>query len=532
MLIPSALFVALLVATAFIAHWSDNLGKKLGKKRVSVFGLRPRTSATLLTVASSWCIMIFTLGALLLTVTPLRNALFRYESDRLLAIEQLKAERQKTGDAQRQTQEAQREEQNSRVEAQNANVETQNFKQQTQRARRDFQEAKRGEEEALTLQQKAALALKKAQNTLKASQAQLTRTQSDLTRGRAQLLRSQQEVTRAQQDLTRAKADLIAKQQQVKTAEKRYEQAQARASSADTAASRATTFAFAAGEKQLAAEKKNREIAEDNRKLEATRGQLTNEIAGLNTQLATAKTQLIAAQQDVAYKNGVLDVLAYAPIRVPVDQTLAERRFEASRSESEIAHQLHILVDAARNAVKNAESGLVPGADFVVSAAIADTTTGNPIDLDENQAIQLYAGVLSSANQTVSARLVSAFNYPETTSVVAARFVFRPIRTLYLARENLAEATINPNKSESAVFQQLQDLVDTARRNAVKRGAYPPLSPDAQNFFDGDTGPKIFNALREVQAIGRPVTVRIVAARDLDSAEPLQVRFVIGDQTT
>lgn len=74
MFTPLILFFGLTVATAVIAHWSDNLGKKLGKKRVSLFGLRPRTTATILTIASSWAIMLFTLAVLLIAVPPLKNA--------------------------------------------------------------------------------------------------------------------------------------------------------------------------------------------------------------------------------------------------------------------------------------------------------------------------------------------------------------------------------------------------------------------------------------------------------------------------
>src|SRR4051794_7948237 len=77
---PLALFIALLIATAVIAYWSDNLGKKLGKKRVSLFGLRPRTTATLLTITSSWVIMGLTLGALLIVWQPLRRSLFDYDN--------------------------------------------------------------------------------------------------------------------------------------------------------------------------------------------------------------------------------------------------------------------------------------------------------------------------------------------------------------------------------------------------------------------------------------------------------------------
>src|SRR4028119_129786 len=82
MLTPFILVLGLMVATGVIAYWSDNLGKKLGKKRVSLLGLRPKQTATLITIASSLLIMLFTLGVMLATYRPLRHALLRFDSVR------------------------------------------------------------------------------------------------------------------------------------------------------------------------------------------------------------------------------------------------------------------------------------------------------------------------------------------------------------------------------------------------------------------------------------------------------------------
>ena len=72
---PLFLLIGLTIATCVIAYWSDNLGKKLGKKRVTLLGLRPRQTATLMTMTSSVVIMLFTFGVLLATNSGLRGAL-------------------------------------------------------------------------------------------------------------------------------------------------------------------------------------------------------------------------------------------------------------------------------------------------------------------------------------------------------------------------------------------------------------------------------------------------------------------------
>src|ERR1017187_7509420 len=79
MLTPLYLLFGLTAATCVIAYWADNLGKKLGKKRISLFSLRPRQTATLMSMASSVGIMILTLAVLLGFNSSLRRALFSYD---------------------------------------------------------------------------------------------------------------------------------------------------------------------------------------------------------------------------------------------------------------------------------------------------------------------------------------------------------------------------------------------------------------------------------------------------------------------
>ncbi len=519
MLIPFALVVALLIATAVIAPLADNLGKKLGKKRVSVFGLRPRTTATLATIGSGWAIMIVTLAILLSFVAPLRNALFHYESERARLDKKAQDAEGKAYAAEGRAQIAEGRTQKAEERAQTADSrtqkaekqnrqfqkQTQDFQEKAQTAQRNFQNASRGEQDAKrgaqVAQRTAKIAQVSARNAQNAAaivfaqqkiaQKTLTKTQSSLRDTQNLLQRNQDDLQKAQSRLTLAKSRL------------------------DTA------------NKQLVSSYKS--LTDSYKKVFQAQQQLTQakkEVSAVQAQKAELQAQVISLNQLVHRYDKFAEQLAFGDISLPVDQTLAERRFDATRSPEEIARELHILVGAARIA----KDQFIKGAALVVKAAIADKS-GTPIELNEDQAIELYSNALSAANQTVSARLVSAFNYPSDTTIVAVRFVFIPIRTIYIARENITVGTIDSNKSEAAIFGQLQKLVDDARYNAVKRGSSPPLSPDDKNFFDGDTGPKMFDALREIQKFDHPVPVRVVAARDLDSAESLQIRFIVGDET-
>ena len=76
------LVLAILILGGIIATLGDRIGTKVGKARLSMFNLRPRDTATLVTIATGGMISASTLGILLLLSGQLRDGLFRLESIR------------------------------------------------------------------------------------------------------------------------------------------------------------------------------------------------------------------------------------------------------------------------------------------------------------------------------------------------------------------------------------------------------------------------------------------------------------------
>ncbi|RYX85012.1 DUF3084 domain-containing protein [bacterium] len=549
LLIPFTLIVGLLVATAIIAPFADNLGKKLGKKRISWFGLRPRTTATIATIGSSWVIMFLTLTVLLVVAAPLRNALFRYESDLKSLTQDVESAKTDLRTARTDLKTAQQAVSGlqtkadtlqtnlvkyqgsalkSQAQARKYQQQAQDFQGKAQDAQKSLLGARRGEQSA---KRGAQAALLTARNAQASTREALIAAQN----AHSQQLIAQAEQVAAQKALTATQNSLRINRERLSFAQKRLVAAQKRLKTAEVSAERQIVSAgkqVVLSQKQLV--KAQGEVDQAQQNAEKAKQEVEQERA----KLADLRNRAIKAVD-------VLDQYAaqfeFGNILLPVDQTLAERRFDGNLSPDEISRELHIIADSARlTASKIFDNKKL---DFVVGVTIADKS-GGITEFNEDETIEFYSKIISAANQTVSGRLVSASNYPSNTPRVIARFVFVPIRTIYIARQNIAEATIDTNKSESAIFGRLQRLVETARVNAVKNGANPPIppeiplpldsntpQPETQHFFDGDTGPKMFEALRAVQKYDHPVKVRIVAARDLDSAEPLQIRFIVGDQT-
>jgi uncharacterized protein (DUF3084 family) len=76
------LILAILILGGVIATLGDRIGTKVGKARLSIFNLRPRDTATVVTIATGGMISASTLGILLLLSGQLRDGLFRLESIR------------------------------------------------------------------------------------------------------------------------------------------------------------------------------------------------------------------------------------------------------------------------------------------------------------------------------------------------------------------------------------------------------------------------------------------------------------------
>src|SRR5687768_1746101 len=60
--LPLLFFLLLIPLSGFIAWAGDRIGHRIGKRRHSLFGLRPRHTAILITVASGMCIALVSFG--------------------------------------------------------------------------------------------------------------------------------------------------------------------------------------------------------------------------------------------------------------------------------------------------------------------------------------------------------------------------------------------------------------------------------------------------------------------------------------
>ncbi|PSF37280.1 DUF3084 domain-containing protein [Aphanothece hegewaldii CCALA 016] len=92
------LIASILILGGVLAALGDRLGSKIGKKRMRIFNLRPRQTATVMTIATGIVIASSTLGLLFGLSKSLRQGVFELDqilSERRAAIRQLESELKK-----------------------------------------------------------------------------------------------------------------------------------------------------------------------------------------------------------------------------------------------------------------------------------------------------------------------------------------------------------------------------------------------------------------------------------------------------
>ena len=73
------MIVVMAIVGGLIAYIADKMGSKIGKKRMFVFGLRPKHTSILLTVLSGMMISVLTIGVMAISSESARTALFGME---------------------------------------------------------------------------------------------------------------------------------------------------------------------------------------------------------------------------------------------------------------------------------------------------------------------------------------------------------------------------------------------------------------------------------------------------------------------
>ncbi|MES2463235.1 MAG: DUF3084 domain-containing protein [Armatimonadota bacterium] len=567
-------FLLLVPLSGFIAWAGDRIGHKSGKKRHTLFGLRPRHTATLITIAAGMCISVVSFGMMWALSDTFREVMAR-------GSELLQENKRLSQDNQVALMQVAR----NRTEVERLDTEVENYRDQVRRAEAAKQQAEADFQRAKTSLASAKKAMQTANSNLLATKNKLGVTQTALMSAETRVTDARSQVARANADFRRAEARTqeartVARkaEAQVKLAQARTREIQQKLGNAESTFNEATQFQKAALEKQ------NKQLASQSAQMEKQTAQIDEQRSELE-RLTVEKTQRLrdveVAKRDIELARTAIEkfrttttALRGRQITYKVGEEVDRVSIPAGISIWRIEAILDSLLTssakkaeakgAKRITEKSRAVALLPQAAMVSMAptfAPSKNGSAGPLEpipvqspgtagfgqdtqpvlpsISETDLLRAAADAIRRANKDVVVVVVTAAN------AVAGETVAVDIRT-YLnpvvlnSGTTVGEITVDGSASRQEIIDALYGFLRRdVRSRLLKAGVIPPLvssegpeaptsrtvsDTEAGNIFtlSGDAWLKIMDDIRRAGSQAR-VIVRV--DKTTHAADPVSLRF-------
>ncbi len=512
------LIILLVLVSGAIAYLGDMLGYRLGKKRVTLFNLRPRTTATLLSVAVGMAITILTLTAVLALSREARLGLFH--------INRLLQEQQELQAQVKQTQQA--------LALNRKKVETLSKTSTALKAQLDTerkllakaQEALEATQAQYTRLKQSLAALEKRNKALAAHNKQLDKLQAQLEQ---RLKETEAKVAKGQQDLDLSLKQLAEAQLQMDKLSKSLEQEtislamvreeleseRTELSSYKKQLSKATLDLLETQRQLTAARARSRALEERRRSLEQEASALQVQVARYQQQLAEAELfnrRSLAALLEMRAGN-----IVFQPFQV-----LADVRVKPDSPAWYVKDQAHKLWEAARQRA-SAKVGTLPQGVSPLTLVVPGTPGQAAQALTDGQAIDFLTDLLEHVSEPSLVQLVCLSNTVEGEAV-PVRAQIMPDRVLFAKGEVITTVHLVPTLPLPRLYERItQAITNQVRARAAARE--PFLDPQAVHGVV--SGTQLLEVLDEVLQHSEPVDVIIKARKLTRTLQPVQLEFEV-----
>jgi uncharacterized protein (DUF3084 family) len=482
MTIGYILILSILVLGGAIATAGDRIGTKVGKARLSLFNLRPKKTATLVTALTGVTISAMTLGILFATSEPLRKGVFEYDQTQ----KKLRTARREL--AQALTEKSQVGAELDRVRAEQAPA-----LQRLDDINRSLQAANAKLSEALAQQAR--------------TEKQLQETQSQLSQTFPQKEALRKEIEQLQAE----RQALLQEQERVKAqiAERDRELAQQNRQLAQQHRQIAQQEQLLAQEKQLLAQQEQ-QVAQQKQLLaqqEQQVAQQTQVIAQQETQLKELETQKNVREREVKLLERDLQVLKEGTIVIRRNQVLASCVLRIVNPNSAPQAVQQLLHEANQATVKLAQ----PGTDRFHEPVIQITRA---------EVEELINRIDDGQDYVV--RILSAANYPIGEKRVQVFADASPNQVVFLPGDVMAVTSIDP---AAMTADQLRERIDVLLGASMFRSRKAGILAETIQVGDGRIE-TLIRFLEQLQQQNQPVDVKAVAADVTHTAGPLKIELV------
>ncbi|MEG4249492.1 DUF3084 domain-containing protein [Microcoleus sp. Pol10D4] len=532
------LVFVILVLGGVIATVSDRLGTKVGKARLSLFKLRPRDTAVVVTVMAGSILSALTLGILFATSKPLRTGVFRIDeiqkrlNNARRELNQTTQEKNRVETELTQARAAQAQAR-ANLEQINQSLQTANAEQartQTKlnslRAQLNSVQAAKSKTEQQLSQVEAAKSqteeqlssveaaksrteeqLKLVETARSNTQAQLDRTQNQLKTVSAQKTTLGSEIAQLQEE----RQQLIEQREQVKTQ-------------------------IAQRDREIA--KREAEIAQRDKEIVARNeliAQRDKEIAQRVQNLAERDRIIVERDKVIAEREALLETLAQQQAQLEQQQTLLqqqvqvlERDFQAIREGTVAIRRGQIL---AAGVVRIIEPGMASRAIDRLLQEANKTTVGlmqpenrkvrdQIIQITKAEIDQLISQIKDGQDYVV--RIVAGANYLREEKVIKVFAEAEINRVVFRAGDVIAGVAVDPvTLTDEQVRQQLLQLIEACQFRARLIGVVGGRVQVADSQIETLAG-----FIERLQQYEKPLDVQAIAADVTYIAGPLKIDLV------
>jgi uncharacterized protein (DUF3084 family) len=509
---PTILFLAAVVlASGLIAYFADWLGRKLGKKRLTIGKLRPRHTAALGTTISGMLISILTIGFVMIVSSDVREWIIRGD----VAIREAKEHLAQLQDLKKELGGVKSE--LTLTKAQYQTVEAQK--------KQALAQIPRLEERARSLTADVENLTKERDQAKRA----LASSERDVQAAKARLANAQRSVTKASADVKNARADVKKANADLKYAIRQYNDVNERTGELerqlDDTERKLSAATKALDAKQHEVQALDLQLEGLQKTLTQTQEDLTKTSEDLEEEeqkLEMAKLQLERAKTDmqrimVGLQANMLNT-RWRRIIVPGGEELARLQIAPGQSEQQVRGMLENVLKESREAATN-RGAKAPRAGSPAASLRDQMVDGKLITADEQASAVIRAATNLTEESVIIAR--SFWNVFEEEDVPLMVVAYRnPL--IYRQGQVVAETRVDGSKEDGAILQQLSTfLSEKVKAKALADKMIPAAG--REDSLGAVSFEELFSLARDIKESRRQVRIQAIATQDTRAADQLKL---------
>ncbi len=462
------LILAVIVLGGAIATIGDRLGSKVGKARLTLFNLRPKQTAVLITILTGSLISGATLGILLATSKELQDAVLRIGTIR-------------------------RQQEAAELELETALIQKDTIESDLAASQANLAEVKKQLDQAMNTLTRALSRQQQTQRQFNQLQAQYRETEQNLAAAQAQSRTLSGEIAQLRDQEAAALAQLQVAQDQREELETALGQIQTRLAAAESQ-KQSLEAAIATIQTQLATADQQRQA-------------LLDQQSRLRAEISDLELSRKRLEENVEV---LLLGLRRGNITIRAGQVLAAGLVQGIDSPEKARQAVEeFLRQARRNAIILNDPKDIQPSDQVIQVTKAD------ID-------RLTQELMTSKTFTV--RILAAANYLQGESNILVVPQLAENSLVFPAGETIASITLNPaNLSDEQILQRLDGLFTTSNQRAIAAGVWPDPVTGTVGSFDQIELVKFILALKNHAG---PLEISSTVPQSIYTAGPMKLELV------